>query len=96
MARVSPCLRRLGGFGRRLGWAGQSGQSGAKGASRGLTRAECVEITVLLHLRDREIAGIGCDDGVLAIGAGVDGLEGPDGVDVGNEGGLEALGPQSS
>lgn len=51
---------------------------------------------MLLHLRDGEITRVGCDDGVLAIGTRVDGLEGPDSVDVGDEGCLETLGPHSS
>lgn len=46
---------------------------------------------MLLHLTDGEIVYVRCDDGVLAIG--VNGLEGPDSVNVGNERGLEALGP---
>ena len=60
-----------------------------------LTGAEWVEIAVLLHLRDGERACVGCDDGVLAIGPGVDRLEGPDSVGVRDEGGLETLGPHS-
>jgi hypothetical protein len=79
------------------GSAGRGGQTGRLGvaSAKGLTSAEWLEIAVVLHLRDGEIACVGCDDGVLAIGAGVDGLEGPNGVDVGGEGGLEALGPHS-
>ena len=61
--------------------------------ARELTGAERVKIAVLLHLRDGEIVGVGCDYGVLAIKAGVDRLEGPDSVNIGYEGGLKALGP---
>ena len=61
--------------------------------ARELTGAEWVEIAVLLHLRDGERVDVGCDYGVLAIGAGVDGLDGPDSVDIGGEESFEALGP---
>ena len=77
------------------GAGGQSGQSGAEGREKWLTGAEWVEIAVLLHLRDGELACVGCDDGVLAIGAGVDGLEGPDSISVGDEGDVETQRPHS-
>lgn len=96
MALMFPCLQRQEGFGRRLvarGGGSQSGQSGSERATRGLTSAEWVEIAVFLHLRDGEIVGVGCDYWVLAIGAGEDGLKGPDSVNIRDEGELEALGP---